>query len=267
MDLNSYKVLPEEVELSVPRIGGGTVLALLFTGYIIFMLLFALSTNVSSSLLQGSVDASLILILFAFAFIAAAGLSTLIVSRSRRSEREKEYHSRQQGIEAEARYSTQVANELIRGAVAESTDLPQWLEKTKGYLKKAEAEYHATAFGLFWDNIEDAVRSLASFRRQASAISRKCDEYRKNLGGKKHNYPPLSFFLPPLLDPASTLAEFDRMFRIGQQDHRFAMLWEHRSHLEVRGLEYDNFGEEIRNLNSSMQRCLDDLEKVLAYAP
>lgn len=152
-----------------------------------------------------------------------------------------------------------------------ANELRQHLSHVSLLLQQADNEYRDNAFAPFWDAVENAALHLAAFNDKANRLSGNAKEYYNKLNGRKHTFPSFPVQITTIPDASPMTKEFRRVVRMGQTNHDFADIYEHRRTREVLIAGFRTLGEAVNNLGStleasiySFQQCVSsDLAKAL----
>jgi len=157
--------------------------------------------------------------------------------------------------------ATERANALLdRSAKLVTDEMPRALDWAIGWLKHAEKEYAAHAYGPFWDGVEKAAHQLNFFNNGLQELARNTDEYYGLLKGREHNFPLICEGGNVLPDPRPVLQGLARVARMGQTNIDFAKIWEHRQTREVLIAGFRSLGEGMNNLAAAVQGSMAALE-------
>jgi len=163
--------------------------------------------------------------------------------------------------EKSAKMDTERANALLdRSAKLATEEMPRALDMAIVWLKHAEKEYAAHAYGPFWDGVEKAAHGLDFFNKGLQGLAQNTDEYYGLLKGRSHNFPLICEGSSVLPDPRPVLQELARVARMGQTNIDFAKIWEHRQTREVLIVGFRSLGEGLNNLASAVQGSMAALE-------
>jgi len=146
--------------------------------------------------------------------------------------------------------STKLANELR-----------QHVNRVSLLLREAENEYHDNAFVPFWDAVENAAQHLAAFNDKANHLSGNAKEYYNKLNGRKHTFPVFPVQIANTPDASPVTKEFLRVVRMGQTNHDFADIYEHRRTREVLIAGFRTLGEAVNNLGATLENSIYDLQQ------
>lgn len=153
-----------------------------------------------------------------------------------------------------------VADSFLQGLES----LPKLLRKAELSVKLAENEFHANAFGPYWDAVDQAVMTFRQFRTVAANLPDKHEDYRHALFGHRHTFPRLSFSNEMLPDPLPALKSLEKVVRLGQTDFHFASIWEQRTNRRVLLAGFQTFGEAIAHLHTDVISSLSNIQLILA---
>jgi hypothetical protein len=160
--------------------------------------------------------------------------------------------------QAEEQLRTYVMNAL-QSSSRILAELPHLLRRAENALMRAEAEYHESAFGPFWDAVEESAHHLVAFHQGVQTLHEYGRAYAAAVKGKENRFPPFGQNLNALPDPASTLVRFRRVVRRGQTDPNFANIWEHRQTRQVLIAGFKTLGTAINNLPQLVEMSLSEL--------
>lgn len=128
-------------------------------------------------------------------------------------------------------------------------------------LTSAIFEFKETAFGPFWDAVENAVQSLNVFRYCTDSLSNNHKKYYSLLNGRRHNFPPFPVMIDSIPDITPTLSEFRRIVRMGQTNFQFATIWEQRKTREVLIAGFQTLGEAVNNIGTVIESEIKNLKE------
>lgn len=148
---------------------------------------------------------------------------------------------------------------VLQSASRILAELPHLLRKAENALKRAEAEYHESAFGPFWDAVEESAHHLAAFHQGVQTLYEHGRAYAVAVKGKENRFSPFGPNLNALPDPATTLMDFRRVVRRGQTDPNFANIWAHRQTRQVLIAGFKTLGMAINSLPQLVEMSLSEL--------
>jgi hypothetical protein len=166
--------------------------------------------------------------------------------------------------EDEARRLTSDLLTTYESSAVVAPELPQHLSRAANWLQQAENEYRDSAFGPFWDAVENAAQQLAAFNGKANQVSKAADKYYGGLDGRTHTFPSFPANSGNLPNPTPVLNELRRVVRMGQTNFQFANIWEHRRTREVMIAGFRTLGEAVSNLGSTLESSLYGLEQSIS---
>lgn len=146
--------------------------------------------------------------------------------------------------------STRLANELR-----------QHLSRVSLLLGAAENEYRDNAFAPFWDAVENAAQHLAAFNDKTNRLSGNAKDYYNKLNGRKHSFPAFPIQIMTIPDASPVTKEFRRVVRMGQTNHDFADIYEHRRTREVLIAGFRTLGEAVNNLGAILENSIYNLQE------
>ena len=193
--------------------------------------------------------------------IASVGVAALTItikrSKLERIEREKNEQAREAELHRVTSEATSLTSRLARiyeTSAKLAIELPARLADASDWLRDAEGEYQANAYGPFWDAVENAALHLSDFNSKAKQLSKNAAEYYQDLSGRKHNFPAFPVQPGSIPDASAIVNDLRHIVRMGQTNFQFANIWEHRRTREVLIAGFHTLGEAINNLGS----VLDD---------
>ena len=164
-----------------------------------------------------------------------------------------------------ARYeATSLSTDLVstlRSSEALNRDLARSLVQASSHLQRARHEYQSTAFGPFWDAVEQAALELDAFNQKASTLARNAEEYHAKLNGRRHTFPQFPAFTSVIPDGSRVAGEFRQVVRLGQTNFQFANIWEHRRTREVLIAGFRTLGEAVNNLGGAVESSIYRLQR------
>lgn len=164
----------------------------------------------------------------------------------------------------QARYAderTKQARALLDVSRKASAAIVTNLQNASGWLRNAEQEFEARAFGPFWNAIEGAAQNLDEFRIGVTLIGKNGKSYVALLAGHRHSFPPFGVRFEPIPDPRPAATELQRLVRKGQTDFQFANIWEHRRTRSVLIAGFQTLEDGLNNLGASITTALSGLEQ------
>lgn len=249
--LQIARIIPEEVQLidDVVTHDGKYGCAALF---ILVMAITAIGKIVAPEVPADRGAGVGVLILF-------VGLFLLLTSRARSKIRNR----RADRVHAAERLAAEIlclADSFLQGLES----LPKLLRKAELSVKLAEDEFHANAFGPYWDAVDQAVMAFRQFHIAAANLPNKHEDYRRALIGHRHTFPILRLSNDLLPDPLPALNSLEKVVRLGQTDFRFASIWEQRTNRRVLLAGFQTFGEAIAHLHTNVISSLSNIQLILA---
>lgn len=206
--------------------------------------------------------------LVAAIIIASVGVAvlTLTIQRNRleRLEREKNENAHKaefNRVTSEAASLTFSVANNYKTSTQLTTQIPHHVTEAAAWLRNAEAEFAANAYGPFWDAVENAAFHLSEFNGKANQLSHNASQYYENLNGRKHNFPVFPIQSTNLPDASPAVNDLRRVVRMGQTNFQFANIWEHRRTREVLIAGFQTLGEAINNLGSVIDHSIYDLQQ------
>lgn len=142
-----------------------------------------------------------------------------------------------------------------------ATELRQHLNRVPLLLREAENEYHDNAFAPFWDAVENAAQNLAALNEKANRLSGNAKDYYNKLNGRKHTFPAFPVQITTIPDASPVTKEFRRVVRMGQTNHDFADIYEHRRTREVLIAGFRTLGEAVNNLGATLEHSIYILQE------
>jgi len=200
--------------------------------------------------------------------IASVGVavitSTIRRNRIERLEREKNENARNaelNRVTSEASSLTSRVAHNYQNSTQLTNEIPNHLADAAGWLKNAEAEFAANAYGPFWDAVENAALHLSQFNGKTNQLSRNAGKYYKNLNARKHTFPAFPVRSTNLPDASPVINDLRRVVRMGQTNFQFANIWEHRRTREVLIAGFQTLGEAVNNLGSVLDNSIYNLQQ------
>lgn len=185
-------------------------------------------------------------------------------AESQRRDVEQANETAVKDAEREAERQTSSALQAYITSASVAAELPRSLDKASDWVRYAEKEFKDSAFGPFWDAVESAARTLATFNEQAAQLSRAADTYYRALNGRPHTFPAFHTSPANIPDAKPVLQDLRRVVRMGQTNFQFANIWEHRRTREVMIAGFRTLGEAINNLDNSVENAVYGLQQSIS---
>lgn len=193
---------------------------------------------------------------------AIAGIVSFNVLCSRAKEK-----ARQAKLAELVRAASKVEEEVKkrRNESAKLVDeLPSHLDATRELLSQARAEFSESAFGPFWDAVEQATIQLGTFKRKVEQLAQYASRDEQVLGQWKHTFSPFPVTSSMVPDPSLAIAELREVVRLGQTSFEFSSIWEQRKTREVLIDGFENLGQAVVQLGEAVAGSVSQLESTVA---
>jgi hypothetical protein len=231
-------------------------------GLAIALVIAVITTAATRSPFAGIVVAGVLV--GVFAMMVKSGNTSALARKRADEQRAGVAHSNQADVDRarqEATWLTQSLTQLYKSSSEQFAQLPQLLNQARSWLLQAETEYQESAFGPFWDAVENAAGLLAKFDANAKQLSKNAVEYYRGLDGREHTFPAFPANRDTIPNPSSVLGEMRRVVRQGQTNFQFANIWEHRRTREVMIAGFQTLGEAVNNLGAAVEQSVANLEQ------
>ncbi len=154
-------------------------------------------------------------------------------------------------------------------AVSSFEKLPLYLDGVKKKLNEAEANFSESAFGPFWDSIQNATYQLGSFDDIVRSISRGNSSY---LEKKEKLFDPSVAPSFPIaknsivaLSPATSIIErYKSIVRKAQCNFQFAQIYEQRMTNQILVAGFKNLAQAIDGMGSRISSSITSLSQEVA---
>ena len=249
--LQSARIIPEEIQLidEITKLDWKYgCLALCFVGLSIVSITKIVDPTPQTSRQTG-----------VFGLIASVGLILWLMWRALSEIGERRTARTQKAVRLAAEIRC-VADSFFESLES----LPKLLRKAEMSVKLADDEFHANAFGPYWDAVDQAVMTFRQFHTATANLPDKFEDYRQALIGSRHTFPPLNFSNDMLPDPLPALKSLEKVVRLGQTDFRFASIWEQRTNRRALLAGFQTFGEAIAHLHTDVISSLSNIQLILA---
>lgn len=248
----SYRVEPasERVRFSPGDVLGYLIAVLFWTVILFFLLLLLISLvpALPAWLVPGHFSTAVWIVLVGVAL--AAGVR-LVDAMDRWADLD------------EAKNTTRRVTTLYESSLRLMTDSRQLLRTARDSIDRAQQEYWGNAFGPFWEAVEAAARQLGDFDSVVQSLTGQTRQYHESLNGRTHNFPALESQLNSIPDPTNVIQELRRVVRLGQTNHKFAMIWEQRQTRKMLIAGFRTLDEALDNLGGSIERSISALEAAI----
>jgi len=170
-----------------------------------------------------------------------------------------------QRILNEANSLTSSLLQIYESSTELANELRLHLDRLSLLLREAKSEYDDNAFGPFWDAVENATRHLAAFNDKANRLSVNAREYYNKLNGRTHTFPVFPVHITTVPDVSPVSKEFRRIVRMGQTNHDFADIYEHRRTRDVMIAGFRTLGEAVTNLGVTSENSINNLQESVSF--
>lgn len=147
-----------------------------------------------------------------------------------------------------------------------SADLPHLLRTAIAALDTAEDEFKEGVIPSFWDAVEQAVNSLASFESKLQVLISNSNEYRaksQNLGTPAVEPFQISFRTLP--DPTPTAKRLRALVRQAQKSFQFVTIYEQRKTNQLLVAGFSSLGQAIGEMGDRLDFSLGELSSSLDH--
>lgn len=153
------------------------------------------------------------------------------------------------------------ANSIASQYSSLQSHLEPYLDVARTCLIEAKGEFEERAFAPFWDAIEGATKSLASFHstiQQIPSLEAQYSEMRRQIGGNLATLPTLR-----IPNPDFALKQLNDIVRKAQKDFQFSTIYEQRKTNELLRYGFQSLSDALNNISYSMEDTLSRVHSVL----
>lgn len=149
-------------------------------------------------------------------------------------------------------------NTLITQSATSTRELLSLIAEAKKSLDLAEFEFGEGAIVLFWNAVETAIDQLTNADRTVHRLIENGKSYQKGAAGLETRPPRFHIGLDQLPDARGTASRMYEIFRRGQKNDRFALIYQERTIAEV-----STDAQTIAELPDRLQSSLGQLASIL----
>lgn len=169
---------------------------------------------------------------------------------------------------ADAAHRLNRAQELHQVARRQALKLMQAQSKVHQLCATAEASFRENHFRHYWEAIETAVYEMDQMSKLSAGFGETATQYRDNLNGRKHNLPTFAELTTnlPRPDPRATVAEFDRVLRLGETNRDFAGYLNERVTIKVLVEGFKTLAEAVDHIGERLVSAISSMERTILAA-
>ncbi len=134
-----------------------------------------------------------------------------------------------------------------------SGEIGRCIELTNEVMRKAEVDFSESAFGPFWDSIEEAASLLAKTEKNSFRIRLNIDEYKKLVVEFRSEPPSIPNSAKILNNGRRLISKMKRLVRAAQRDFYFASIYEQRKTNQILITGFKNLKEAMEGLGTSLK--------------
>lgn len=160
---------------------------------------------------------------------------------------------------------TRTLSHMVLSAREAVENLPSHISQAEAALDLAEEEFSDGAFAPFWDAVEKAVTSLASYDACVRTVADNSHRVTKDIT-KLDKPPRIEFPKATFPEAAPTLTRMARIVRQAQKDFHFATIYEQRRTNGILVAGFANLGRAIDDMGTRIRGSIADLAETLDSA-
>lgn len=140
--------------------------------------------------------------------------------------------------------------------------MPAWIDSAEGHLDQAEIEFVEGAFAPFWNSVERAVVSLATFDEAVQKLENNSCEYMDLVTRCKGPVPSFAVTAVSPVRMRLATATSDRLHGIvrrAQRDFQFSVIYEHRKTNQILVAGFRNLAQAVEEMGSRITASIESL--------